>query len=209
MTPEDRDQHIAELEQRLARPARIGVTPYVAATALVLVGFMLWKQWPDTSYFFSSREPIQLGAEGDYHFDRAVHNRYVELHGVPTSRGAFGVDGKNEVVAVGVRDTPVMVWRKILSSENWSPGSKPPPPDQRPFGVRGRLLARETAGEKYTDAFSKLDGFSEVKAKWVLLESQRPGGDLLAALWSTALMALFGFNAWLLARGILALSRRS
>ena len=206
--PDVRDRRIAELEARLAQPAKLGVTPFVAAVVLGVCGVMLWMQWPDTRFFFSSKDPIQLGAEGDYRFEAASDNRYVELHGVPTSRGAFGVDGKETVVAVGVRDTPVMVWRKALRGEEWKPGTKPPPPNQQPFTVRGRLLARETAPEKFTDAFAKLDGFAEINARWVLLESARPGGDFAAAVWTTVLMALAGFNAWLLVRGLAALRFR-
>jgi hypothetical protein len=181
------------------------VTPFVAAFALALCGGLLYMQWRDASYFFSSRDPIQLGAEGDYRFGDARDNRYVEIHGVPTSRGAFGVDGKETVVAVGVRDTPLMVWRRALKSEEWAPGNKPPPPNQQSFAVRGRLLARATAPDKFSDAFTKLDGFGEISPKWVLVESSRPGGDFGTAAWTTLLMALAGFNAWLLARGLAAM----
>ena len=201
----ERNSRIAELEARLAGPAKIGVTPIVAGVALALCGVMLWMQWPDTQYFFSPKDPIQLGAEGDYRFEAARDNRFVELHGVPTSRGAFGIDAKETVVAVGVRDTPVMIWRKALRGEDWKPGSKPPPPNQQPFTVRGRLLARATAPDKYADAFQKMDGFGEISAKWVLVESSRPGGDFPTAAWTTVLMALAGFSAWLLVRGVLAM----
>lgn len=202
----ERNTRIAELEARLAQPAKHGVTPVVSGVALTLCGVMLWMQWPDTQYFFSAKDPIQLGAEGDYRFEGARDNRYVELHGVPTSRGAFGVDGKETVVAVGVRDTPVMIWRKALRGEEWTPGTKPPPPNQQSFTVRGRLLARAAAPEKYNDAFQKMDGFGEINAKWVLVESSRPGGDFSTAVWTTVLMALAGFSAWLLVRGLIAMN---
>lgn len=205
--PDVRDSRIAELEARLARPAKQGVTPVVAAVALALCVTMLWMGLSDTEYFFSTRAPIQLGAEGDYRFDAARDNRYVELHGVPTSRGAFGVDANQTVVAVGVRDTPVMIWRKALRGEDWKPGTKPPPPNQQPFTVRGRLLARATAPDKYADAFQKMDGFGEISARWVLVESSRPGGDFPTAAWTTVLMALAGFSAWLLVRGVVALKK--
>lgn len=201
----ERNARIAELEARLARPAGLGVTPLVAGVGLAICLTVLFLLRADATYFFSSRVPVQLGAEGDYRFQLAKHNAYVELHGIPTSRGAFGVDGKDVVVAVGVRDTPVMVWRKALKGEEWKPGTKPPPPNQQPFTVRGRLLARDEAPEKYGDAFQKLDGFGEVKAKWVLLESVRPGSDFGIAVWTTVLAAAGGFMAWLLVRGLLAM----
>jgi hypothetical protein len=205
---EERAQRIAELEQRLAKPPSLGVTPIVAATALVLCAVMLWMQAGDTQYFFSAHEPIQLGAEGDYHFERAQTNRYAELHGVPTARAAFGQDGSTTVVAVGVRDTPVMVWRKALKGEEWTPGTKTPPPNQQPFTVRGRLIARDGAPDKYSDAFKVMDKENEIAAKWVLVESARPGGDLVAMLWAGGLTALAAFNLWLLVRGLAAMAMR-
>jgi hypothetical protein len=205
---EERDQRIAELEQRLSKPQGLGVTPVVAATAVVICAVMLWRQAADTQYFFSAHEPIQLGAEGDYHFDRAVTNRYVELHGTPTSHAAFGEDGAKTVVAIGVRDTPVMIWRKAVKGEEWTPGTKTPPPDQRPFTVRGRLIARDEAPDTYTDAFKVMDKENEIAAKWVLVESARPGGDFVAMLWTGGLMALGAFNLCLMLRGLAAVSAK-
>ncbi|MBL8955828.1 MAG: hypothetical protein JNK82_33955 [Myxococcaceae bacterium] len=205
----ERNEYIAELEARLAKPAPLGVTPLVAAGALIVSLGVLFQLREDSAYYFSSRDPVQLGAEGDYRFQLAQHNAYVELHGIPTSRGAFGVDGNMTIVAVGVRDTPVMIWRKAVKGEEWSPGSKPPPPNQQPFTVRGRLLARDQAAEKYSDAFAKLDGFGEVRVKWVLLESVRPGGDFTVDFNTTLLDPYPGIMAWLLARGLLAMRAKS
>ena len=98
---------------------------------------------------------------------------------MPTSRAAFGQDGNAIVVAVGVRDTPVMVWRKALKGEEWAPGSKPPAPNQQPFTVRGRLIARGVAPDKYNDAFKMIDSYGEIAPKWVLANTA--GGVLDAA----------------------------
>jgi hypothetical protein len=208
---EERNERIAELEKRLAKPSPIGVTPVVAATALVMCVVLLWRQSADTAYFFSPHDPIQLGAEGDYHLDRAVSDRYVELHGTPTTGGAFGQDGSSTFVAVGVRDTPVMVWRKAVKGEDWQPGNKAPTPNQQPFTVRGRLIARDAAPDTYSDAFRKLDARGEIGAKWVLVESARPGGDLKVMLWTGGLTAFAAFNLWLLLRALasLAVKRRA
>lgn len=205
----ERNARIAELEARLSKPAPLGVTPGAAALGLCVCLAALWAFRDDALYFFSSKDPIQLGAEGDYRFEQATDNRYVELHGVPTSRGAFGVDNGQTVVAVGVRDTPVMIWRKALKGEEWKPGSKPPPPNQQSFTIRGRLRERSVAGEKYDDAFKKLDEFGEVRAKWVLVESERPGGNFTIAVLTTLLAAAAGFLGWLLVRGLLAARKLS
>jgi hypothetical protein len=206
---EARDQRILELEARLAQPPRFGVHPSVAALVMAGCVVPLYFLWPQTEYFFSSREAIQLGAEGDYRFELARDNRYVELHGTPTSRAGFGVDGDEVVVAVGVRDTPVMVWRRALRGEEWKPGTRPPPPNQQPFTVRGRLIARDHAPERYHDAFKTVETQGEVNPRWVLIESARPGGDLATVALSSALIALAAFAGWLAVRGLLAMKKRS
>jgi hypothetical protein len=204
---QDRDERIAELEARLKRPPPVGVKPPVAAAALAGAIALLWMQKLDATYFISSREPITLGAEGDYHFDRAVSNRYAQIRGVPTLRGAYGLEGEKTFVVVGLRDTPLLVKRPTLDTERWKPGTTPGQPDQRPFSVRGRLLSREDAVETYKDGFEKLEQMGEVKPKWILIESDRPGTDVKAAAWLGGIAAFAAVNFWLLLRGLLSLRR--
>jgi hypothetical protein len=80
----ERQRYIDELEKKLNRPPRLGVRPWVSVFALVLCSVMLFQKWPDAEYFSSGKEPIQLGAEGDYRFDAARNNRFAQIHGVPT-----------------------------------------------------------------------------------------------------------------------------
>ena len=196
----ERDARIAELELRLARGPKVGVRPLLAAVGVVMASYVMWQQRLDFSYFFSDRTPIELGAEGDYHFDRAVQNRYVVLHGIPTSRGAYSPDGK--VIALGIRDTPLMLWRPTLPTETWSPPAPPPHPDQRSFAVTGRLLSREGSGDRYAHAFDSVASYGEVSPRWVLVEGQRPGRELATMALFSALMAFAAFNLWLLVRGL-------
>jgi hypothetical protein len=83
----------------------------------------------------------------------------------------------------------------------------PPQPDQRPFLVKGRLLAREDAA-RYDDAFAHLEAFGEVKPRWVLLAEEHPGGDVGGTVGTGVLMLLAGVNAWLLVRGVTAWLKR-
>lgn len=207
---EDREKRIAELEARLSRPSNVGVTPVVALVALAFSGYLLWGQRADLEYhLLAPKEPIDLGSEGAYRFDLAESNRYVQLHGAPSPRGWYWVERNTTVVAVGVLDTPIILRRPTLTTEPWKPGEPPPRPDPRPFTVRGRLLARADAPEKYSDAFVAYEKWSGAPAKWILLQEDKPGGDLGGQAWVAALVLFSAFNLWLLVRGLIrAVARR-
>ena len=64
--PEERTTRIDELEARLSRRPAVGVMPPVALLALVGAVAMGVMQREDLAYYFSPREPLSLGAEGDY-----------------------------------------------------------------------------------------------------------------------------------------------
>ena len=201
---EERSRRIAQLETRLARRASVGVMPPVAALALVIAGWVIWLQHEEVAYFFSGREPISLGVEGGYRFDLAVNNRYAQLHGAPTIRGAYGVEGDQHFVVIGVQNTPLLLKRNALPTEEWKPGTTPPPPDQRSFTASGRLLSR-AAASRWEDAFAKHESFGELKPKWLLVEGARPGGDSAAIGWFGLVVGFALVNAWLLVRGVLAM----
>lgn len=202
---EERERRIAELEARLARRPR---SPLRAPVALVGIGVavaLLVMQWREVRYFFSPRTPLSLGAEGEYRYSELVSNRYVQLHGIPTAHGAYERDGDAVFVLVGLRDSPFLVRRPALPGEDWAPGKKPPQPDQRPFAVRGRLLAEEEA-PRYRDAFALLRAKGEVQSLegrlWIVIEGERPGEDL-GRLAVTALLVLaIATNALFLVRGL-------
>lgn len=207
---EERSTRIDELEARLSRRPAVGVMPPVAALALLCALGMLYLQREDLEYFFSAREPLSLGAEGDYHLDRAVSNRYVEVHGIPTIRGAYGVDHDEHFVVVGLQNTGLLVKRRALPTEDWQPGTTPPRPDQRPFGAQGRLYSRAAATQatRFEDAFVKHDDYAEIHPQWLLVEGIRPGNDSTTMTWFGVLLAFCAVNLWLLVRGVLALLRR-
>ncbi|MFT3842583.1 MAG: hypothetical protein QM723_36675 [Myxococcaceae bacterium] len=204
---QDRKERIAELESRLAKRPGVGVMPPVAALALAGSVWMLSMQSRETDYFRSDPTAIDLGAEGDYHFDRLVSNRYAQIHGLPTLRGVYGGDAKSPWVVVGLQQTQILVKRPTLPTEVWKDGSPPPPPDPRPFAVRGRLRAREDAG-KLTPAFEKMEQLGELKPKWIIEEGAKPGADFAAMGWFGGLLAFAALNAWLLIRGTMAVIER-
>jgi hypothetical protein len=178
---------------------------------MVVGGALLSMLWKDLAYFFSPRTPLTLGAEGAYRYELLESNRYVQVHGLPTARGAYGREGEDVYVVVGLRDSPFLVRRRALPGEEWAPGRVPRQPDQRPFGVRGRLLA-EADAERYREGFTLLREMGEVRPQdgrlWLIVEGERPGADRGVLLVAGVLLAFIFGNLALLVRG-LGLSTRN
>ncbi|QSQ16592.1 hypothetical protein [Myxococcus landrumensis] len=203
----DRDLRIAELESRLAR-RRLGVRPLASVMAIAVSLSLVLMQRRELAYFFSSPVPLTLGAEGEYRFDALASNRYAQVHGIPTARGAYEQDGAGLFVLVGLRESPFVVRRPALPGEDWVQGRAPPPPDARPFAIRGRLLAEDEA-PRYRDALTLLRGMGELQPHdgkvWLIVEGERPREDRGLVLVTLALLAFAALNAVLLIKG---LSRR-
>ena len=166
-----------------------------ALLGLALAAALLWLERAELTYLLSPREPMLLGDENGYRFERLASNRYAEIHGIPTATGAFSRDGERIQVVVGLRNTQVLIRRPARPSEDWVPRRPPPPPDPHPFAARGRLLAEEDAPQ-YRAAFEMLGGH------WILLDGERPGANRAAALLGGALVAFAALNAWWLARDV-------
>ena len=199
---EARAQRLAQLETRLSKKPSVGVVPPVAALALVCAVVLLFMQRADFEYFFSPKTPIDLGTEGAYHFENAEPNRYVQIHGTPDVRGVYWLEGNRPMVAIGVRDTQLLLQRPTLSSENWSPGKVPPQPNQQPFAVKGRLLSRAMS-PKIETAFRQIEMWGQEKADWVLIAEEHPGQNTATMVLLAALVAFAATNAWLLVRGLM------
>lgn len=56
-------------------------SPALAVLVLAISGWLLFDLWPDVAYFFSSRDPIDLGSPGDYRLERAEENRLAHIRG--------------------------------------------------------------------------------------------------------------------------------
>lgn len=202
---EERERRIAELEARQARRPRSPLRIPVALVGIGVATALLVMQWREVSYFFSPRTPLSLGAEGDYRYPEQVSNRYAQLHGVPTTQGAYEREGDAVFVLVGLRDSPFLVRRPALPGEEWSQGRKPPQPDQRPFAVRGRLLAEEDAS-RYSEAFKLMRERGEVQPLqgrlWIIIEGQRPGEDLGRLVVTLLLVLVIAANGLFLAQNL-------
>jgi len=205
---EARDERIRQLE-RSTRRRVTGVQFPVAVLCLAGALFLLWSEAPDVAYFFASREPITLGSEGSYRFDLLRPNVFAQVHGVPLGTAFYGVErGGARMVLVPLQDTPLLVRRPLLPTEDWVPGKRPPPPDPRPFGVRGRLLPLENV-PGYRDAAAQIravQGLRPVDGRlWVLREGERPGEDRSPLLIALVLVGFAGLNAVLAVRGAQAI----
>ncbi len=201
---EERERRIAELEARVRRRG-VGVKAPVALLGMVVGGVLLGLLWKDVAYFFSPRTPVTLGAEGEYRYERLESNRYVQVHGVPTTRGAYGRDGEEVYVVVGLKESPFLVKRGALPGEEWVSGQVPRQPDQRPFGVRGRLLVEDEAGH-YQGGFALLREQGGVWPRegklWLVVEGERPGADRGVVWVALLLLTVILGNAALLLRGL-------
>ncbi len=177
----------------------------MALTGMITSIIVLALERKDVAYFFAPRSPIDLGSEGEYRLERLTSNRYAQLHGVPSLRGAYWREGNATFVLVGVSGTPILVRRRSLAGEDWVAGSTPPQPNQSPFAVRGRLLSTQD-GSRYRDGFAKLAAMGEMKAGpdalWILIEGERPASNLGALMTGTGLALFFLINAWLFWRAI-------
>jgi len=208
LTPEEaRDERIAQLE-RSTRRRVTGVQLPVAVLCLAGAIFLLVREARDIAYVFASRDPVTLGSEGAYHFDRLRPNVYAQVHGVPLGTAFYGVERGARMVLVPLQDTPLLVRRPLLPTEEWVPGRKPPPPDPRPFGVRGRLLPLDSV-PGYADAAPQiraLQGLRPVEGRlWMLREGERPGEDRGPLLIGLVLLVFAGLNALLAVRGAQAI----
>jgi hypothetical protein len=207
---EARAARIAELERRTRRRAT-GVQLPVALVCLAGSVFLLVRQAPAVAYYFASAEPLTLGSEGSYRLEQLRSNVYVQVHGIPVRSALYGLEGKAHFTLLGLQDSPLVVRRPVLATEGWTPGQPAPPPDPRPFGVRGRLL-REEDVPAYRDAFPRLKriaGLRPLEGRlWIVLEGERPGEDRGALLVALLLLGFAGLNAVLAVLGFLALRSR-
>lgn len=197
---EERDRLIAELERRASRP-RVGVLPPVAAVAVLGSLFLLASMRGDLAYFFSSRQPIELGAEGDYRFAQAVSNRYAQVHGLPSARGWYVDDTDGSWVVVGVVDAPLLVRRVTFPAEAPQADGRRPQPLQNPFFARGRLLSRADAG-RYLGVFDQYEAWSGTRPEWLLLAEQPPGQSRGTLAYAVFLASFAALNGFLLIRGL-------
>lgn len=160
-------------------------SPAFAVLALVFCGWLLWDLWPDVTFFFSPRDPIDLGGPGAYRLERAGENRLVQVRGdlvqaVPVTESR---SGKPRTVG-RLAGTNLVVDR---------PGRGGPPV------FEGRLLPSRSRGD-YAEAVAAMrQRGAQLDERWaVLRDGERPrtkwlpvaGWAILALLAAVNLRAL-------------------
>ncbi|HYQ81980.1 MAG TPA: hypothetical protein VEP68_10780 [Anaeromyxobacteraceae bacterium] len=176
-------------EERSPRRALLSRSPVFAAAALAAVGWLLWDLWPDTAFFLSSTEPIDLGAPGAYQLDRARPNRLVRIAGASAASVA-GVEKRGgERRVVGLLGTSLAVDR---------------PGEVAPAAVyQGRLLPARR-GQDYAPFVAELRrrGWTPGERWMVLRDGERPRQRWTAPLLSLLLLAVGALNARALVRSL-------
>jgi hypothetical protein len=163
-------------------------SPVFALVVVLASGWLLWDFSPDVRYFFSSVEPIDLGAPGAYHLDRARTDRLVQVRGELRESVAI-VEGKS------VRMVGRLVGTNLLVDR---PGRDGPPI------YEGRLLADRVTRPRYAPVVAEMRarGTTLPDAWLVLRDGERPRGRLLPIGASLVLLVLLAINLRALVRSL-------
>jgi hypothetical protein len=172
----------AEAAPRRGASPLLARSPVFAALALAAVAWLLWDMWPEVAYFASSTEPVDLGAPGAYHLERAAPNRLCRVAGAPVA-SASGVEsrGGEERRVVGLLGTNLAVDRPVGAA---------------PVAVyEGRLLpARRGADYAPFVAELRKRGWQPGERWLVLRDGERPRSRWGRPLLSLVLLALGAVN---------------
>jgi len=163
-------------------------SPVFALVMVLAAGWLLWDFFPDVRYFLSPVEPIDLGAPGAYHLDRARTDRLVQVRG--ELREAIPiVEGKAVRMVGRLAGTNLLIDR---------PGRDGPPV------YEGRLLAERPARAKYAPVIAAMRSRgTQLGDAWLVLrDGERPRGRLLPIGASAVLLVLFAINLRALLRSL-------
>jgi len=164
--------------------ALLARNPVFALFALAFCAWLLWDLWPDTAFFLSPRDPIDLGGPGAYQLDRARENRLVQVRGelqqaVPVTEARSG----NPRTVGRLAGTNLVVDR---------PGRGGPPV------FEGRVLPARARGD-YAEAIAAMrQRGAQLGEGWMVLrDGERPRKKWLpAAGWGIlALLAVVNLRA--------------
>lgn len=164
-------------------------SPTFAVVMVLLSGWILWDFWPDVRYFFSPVQPIDLGGPGEYHLDRAVTDRLVQVRG--DLREAVPVVQGKAVRMVGrLEGTNLVIDR---------PGRDGPPL------YEGRLLSARAARKAYATVVAEMRSRgTELGESWLVLrDGERPRSGHLPLLGSLLSLFVFTVNLRALVKGLL------
>ena len=176
------------------RPSRRRESPFLRRSpvfALVMVlasGWLLWDFWPDVRYFASPTEPIDLGAPGAYHLERARTDRLVQVRG--ELRELVPIVDRKVVRTVGrLAGTNLLVDR---------PGREGPPV------FEGRLLSGKAAMGRYAPVVAEMRARgTQLGDAWLVLrDGERPRSRWLPLGGSAVLLVVLAINLRALLRSL-------
>jgi hypothetical protein len=163
----------------------------VAVLALALSGWLLWDLAPDVAYFFSSRDPVDLGGPGAFHLELARENRLARIRGdlekaVPATVARSGAPRTIGIVA----GTPLVVDR---------PGRGGPPV------FEGRILpGRQRLEYASAVAIMRQKGARLGDGWMVLRDGDRPRRAWLPVLGVALLLLIVAVNLRALLKSLLS-----
>jgi len=190
MTEANETLHAAPPPPRKRESAFLRRSPAFAVVMVLLSGWLLWDFWPDVRYFFSSAQPIDLGAPGAYHLDRALPNRLVQVRG--DLREAVAVTQNGKVRMIGrLAGTNLIIDR---------PGRDGPPL------YEGRLLPPKAGRSTYAPAVAEMRARgTELGDAWLVLrDGERPRARYLPLLAEVLALVIFAINLRALLRSLIA-----
>jgi hypothetical protein len=155
-------------------------SPVFALIMVLASGWLLWDFLPDVRYFFAPVEPIDLGAPGAYHLDRARVDRLVQVRGELREAVPI-VEGKSVRMVGRLAGTNLLVDR---------PGRDGPPL------YEGRLLADKRARVRYAPVVAELRSRgTQLGDAWLVLkDGERPRTRWLPLGASAVLLLLLAIN---------------
>ncbi len=169
-----------------ARPPRresplLHRSPTFAILAIAVAGWLLHDLWPDVSYFFSSRDPIDLGAPGAYHLAAAAENRLVHVRGRLVDAAPIDAGGGSQRTAGRIAGLNLLV-------------DKPGPPSAVEL-FEGRLLPADRR-EAYGGFAARLQASgTPLGDRWhVLRDGERPRQAWLPVLGAALLLLILAVN---------------
>jgi hypothetical protein len=155
-------------------------SPVFALLMVLASGWLLWDFHADVRYFFAPVVPIDLGAPGAYHLDRARVDRLVQIRG-DLREAVPIVEGKSVRMVGRLAGTNLLVDR---------PGRDGPPL------YEGRLLADKQARVRYAPVVAELRSRgTQLGDAWLVLrDGERPRSRWLPIGASAVLLILLAIN---------------
>lgn len=197
-----------DLEAEVARVARRDPVGWRSPALMVAVAafsaYLAWSFRSEVAYFFSDPTPIDLGAEGEYHLDRAQPNRYARISGLPSVAKVQYKQLGTAYKVFYILGSRVFVRAELL------PRDGKPHDGWTVYEGRGRLLDLRSEPEyvNIREWYRERIGFDFSRPAWILLDGVAPRAQWQYPIVVGVLLLVALFNLVLLARRLLAARHR-